>query len=211
MASFLDTNLVGTFSLIFTFFLVYGVLWGLLVTRKPFGDNKGLYAIISLMVAFLVIISRPARSYIEFITPWMLVLAVAVFFIVIVFSMFAPVEWDKVVKNTTVHTWIIILIAIVLVGGLAYTFGQASLSAQTGEVPANAYPVLDEEGNVIDYSASGNLPPGPVVGGGTGVATSDYSTNLVNTLVHPKVLGLALIFLLSCLVVFFLSKPAGGS
>ncbi|MBR9702399.1 hypothetical protein GOV10_00035 [Candidatus Woesearchaeota archaeon] len=208
MVSFLGTELLGAFSMLFTFLLVYGIVWGLLTFRKPFGDSKGLYSIVSLMMAFLVVISNTARMFIEFITPWFLALAIFCFLIIIVVSMFADVDWLKVISMSNVHTWIIILAMIILLAGLAYTFGQTALTAQTGTPTPDVVPVYDENGDIVPgdvvYTDSGLPMPGRV--GPT--STGNFQTNLVNTIVHPKVLGLALIFLLSALVVYFLSKPA---
>lgn len=197
--------------MLFTFLLVYGIVWGLLTFRKPFGDSKGLYAIVALMMAFLVVISSPARMFIEFITPWFLALAIFVFLIIIVVSMFAQVDWLKVIAMSNVHTWIIIFAMIILLAGLAYTFGQTALNARegvSGTPTPDVVPVYDENGEITDggviYTDSGLPMPGRVATTSTG----SYQTNLVNTIVHPKVLGIGLIFLLSALVVYFLSKPA---
>lgn len=211
MASFLDTGLLGTFSVIFTFLLVYAIVWGVLVSRKPIGDNNNLYAIISLAAAFFMVISTPARVFIEIVTPWFLTLGIVFFLIIISVSMFSEVKWNKVIENSLVQTWIIILIVIVLIGGLAQTFGQLALDTGAGErsAPANSIPVTDEYGQVIDAAPSLQEASRRATGPGA-TSSGNYDANLVNTLIHPKVLGMMLILILSSMIIYFLSKPAGG-
>lgn len=200
MASFLDTGLLSNFSVIFTFLLVYAVIWGALLTRKPFGkENNGVYAIIAVAGAFLAVLSPPVRAYIEFITPWFMVLAIAFFLIVICVSIFTEIKWIDVIKYGAVRTWISIFIFVILGAGAFSLFGQETLEAG-GNAPTNPMPVIGENGQ--------NTPTQFPVGGST--ATSNVEVNAVNTIVHPKVLGIMLIFGLSALIVYFLSQPAGG-
>jgi len=212
MATFLDTGILGIFSALFSFVLVFVVVWGILLARAPFGnDKKGLYSLIALMVAFLVVISPPARAFLEFISPWFVTFAIALFMIFIVFSVFGKVDGDKVIRDPSVHTWIIIVCALILVAGLAFVFGQGLLNFQGGDgAPVGDIQVMDGNGSYVPgqvvYSSNGMPLPGR-----EGVVTSgSFQTNMVNTIVHPKVLGIGVIFLLSALIIYFLSKPAGG-
>ena len=55
MATFLDISLLGSAKVIFTFLLVYILVWGLLVWIKPFGKEvpSGPYAIIAIACKLL--------------------------------------------------------------------------------------------------------------------------------------------------------------
>ena len=103
------------FSIFFTFLFVYALLYGVLSWRKPFGDNKGIYAIISVMSSFLLVLSNPARLFINFITPWFLAFGIFIFLIILVVSIFAEVKWIDVVQHSTTMTWLSIMFAIILI------------------------------------------------------------------------------------------------
>ena len=206
MVTFLDTGLLGIFSLIFIFLLVYAAVWAVLVSRKPLGDNNGLYSIISISIAFLAIMSRPVIVLLETLIPWYTLLAIVFMMIIIAVSVFSEVKWIDVIKDPVAKTWIIILIGAVFVLGVAFTFGQAALEAGTGQqAPAQPIPAINPEtGEVRDITTQ----PRPGVASNQG--PGDFQSNFITTLVHPRVLGLLLIFLISLMIVFFLSRPAGG-
>ena len=110
------------FSIFFTFLFVYALLYGVLSWRKPFGDNKGIYAIISVMSSFLLVLSNPARLFINFITPWFLAFGIFIFLIILVVSIFAEVKWIDVVQHSTTMTWLSIMFAIILIAGLGLVY-----------------------------------------------------------------------------------------
>lgn len=193
MATFLDTGLLEIFSAIFMFLLVYSVLWGVLTFRKPFGENNGIYALISLAISFFVLLSVPVQQYIAFVAPWFLVLMIVFFLIITSFSLFAEVNWMDVLKNDTAKTWIMIFVGLILVLGLAFSFGQSAL----------------ESGGTVPTQNPETQEVRPVAQNQQGTTTGSFEANLVNTLFHPKVLGLMLIFLLSTFIIFFLSAPSG--
>lgn len=213
MASFLDTGLLGFFSLIFTFLLVYAIIWGLLLWKQPFGKGaKNIYGIISFAISFLLIISDSARMFIEFITPWFLVLAIFIFLIMMVMSVFTKdIKWLAVASDSAVYTTILVVAIIIVIVGLAVVFGQRTLdsgktspSVPTTQINNSLTVPSYGQANYIETGANApgiNVPTGPT-------GTADYGTNAVNTLFHPKVLGVILVLLMSTLIIYFLSRPA---
>lgn len=218
MASILDAGLLGIFGGFFTFMLVYAFVWGVLSWKKPFGDkNTGVYALIALSVAMFVAIVPPVRSFIEFIAPWYIALALFLFFILFITALFglsSEKDFPGIIKEPKVYTWIIIIAVIIALFGLAFSLGQGALN---GQVP-DSTPTTSSGTNVIGPGTP-YQPPGTVgvgtIGGNqqSGVqagqpgstATSDFNTNLMNTLIHPKVLGLLITLVLASLTIYFLS------
>ena len=195
MVTFLDTGLISIFSDIFMFLIVYAVVWGVLTSTKFFGDMPVVYAIISLVLAFFVLLSEPVKVFIVTVAPWLIALAVVFMMIVLCVSMFSrEVDWMKVLNNDVARTWIIILIFVVVIVGAAFSFGQAALDSGT--------PSQNPETGQVQTV----VPQGPPSSTGTG----NFEANFINTLFHPQVLGLMLIFGLGALIIFFLSKPASG-
>ena len=221
MASILDAGVVGLFSGIFTFLLVYAFMWGVLSWRKPFGDkNTGVYAIIALMCAMLSSIVAPIRLFIGFIAPWYLAFALVIFFMLFLSSIFglsAEKDFPKIIADSKVYVWLIIIGVVIAVAGLAFTFGQTALES-TNQVPSSSG---NNGGLAVIGSGNGYQPPGTVIQGGNvypsgngyptagqpgSTATPDFQTNLINTMIHPKVLGLFVTLIVACLAIYFLSS-----
>ena len=192
MATFLDIGILENFSIIFVFILVFIVLYGLLEYTKPMGgDRRGLHAWIALALALIVIVIKPALFMINFMTPWFVVLFIFIFFGLLAARMFGASEKDSasLIHNRGARTFIIAVSAIILIVGISFTFGQGML----------------EKGAGVD----GPVDNGDVdiVGGEQeSTQTNDFSQNVVNTIFHPKVLGLVLILLIGMFALLFLTR-----
>lgn len=227
MASILDAGLLSIFSGFFTFLLVYAFMWGVLTWKKPFGDkNTGVYALISLTCAVFVAIIPPVRSFIQFIAPWYIALALFLFFILFITALFglsSEKDFPKMISDSRVYTWIIIIAVVIAIFGLAFTLGQGALNSQLPEGSVPEQTSGSNGGMQVIGPGTGYQPPGTIsVGSGTqytgsasgspqpgqpgSTATSDFQANLFNTLFHPKVLGLLVTFLLASLAIYFLSS-----
>ncbi|MBR9693220.1 hypothetical protein GOV07_04825 [Candidatus Woesearchaeota archaeon] len=237
MATFLDVSLLGGAKVIFTFLLVYVVVWGLLTWIKPFGKSAstGPYAIIALVAAFFSVISGTVRYIIEFMTPWFLFLILFLFFTLFIIRMFNVGEGDlkKIIGNGTVQVLIIAMILIIMFFALGSAFGQKSLEATQG---GNVYYNPDigtgatggqpagqpGSGGVLQPTSypPGTLQPGddimpPQPTGGAqlqpgqpgATATPDFSLHVVNTLLHPKVLAIIAVLLIAVFTVWLLGRP----
>ncbi len=221
MASILDSGLVGLFSGIFTFLLVYALVWGVLSWKKPFGDkNAGVYAIIGFSTALLTSFIPPIRSFIGFIAPWYVAFGLVIFFILFITMIFGKGDKDfpKMLDDSRVYVWIIIISIVIAAAGLAFTFGQQTLEQTTGPSTTPT-----DNGNMVviggsnsgnGYQAPGTISAGTVNSGTPlgnagqpgSTATSNFQTNLINTLFHPKVLGLLIVLVIASISIYFLSS-----
>lgn len=196
MATFLDISILGNFVSIFTFLLVFVIVYGMLELFKMFGDgHKGLHAIIALAIAFIVIFSKGVVAVIQTFTPWFTILILVIFFILFAVRMFGATDKDirdELTSGSTITTWIIIFTVVILLFSLGAGFGQDSL-------------VQGQGGGTSTTNSSGNTT---VEAGSTG-STSNFNQNLYNTLFHPKVLGLILIMLLAVIAMLFLTGSDG--
>jgi hypothetical protein len=181
-------GLLGQFSFIFIFLLVFAILYGLLVYINPLKDEKrGIYAIFSFVVAILVSITSSAVTFIRTMTVWFFVLGLFLFLIIFVFGIFGVKEgqWQKVVQKSDVYTWIIIIAIIIVLFSLGSAFGQKLLEKQSGnEVGADGQPVVTT----------------------TTVQPGSFADNVLQTFTSPKVLGLVLVFAISLFAILFLTK-----
>ncbi len=234
MATFLDVTLLGGAKVVFTFLLVYIIVWGLLVWIKPFGKSvpAGPYAIIALVCAFFAVISGTVRYLIEYMTPWFLFLVLFIFFTLFVIRMFNVSEDNlfSIISRSSVHIFILVIIAIIMLFGLASAFGQRSLEATQGGSGGQVshFPpgytsdpsigeggdtgsVLQPVGPPVELEPGDDLPgattgqPQPGQPGAT--ATGSFSLNAINTLLHPKVMAIIAILLIATVAVWLLGRP----
>ncbi|MBN1275249.1 hypothetical protein JXA12_03075 [Candidatus Woesearchaeota archaeon] len=198
MAS-IDLGFFGNFSIIFTFLLVYVIVYGILEMRKPFGaDKRNLNALLGTAVAVLVVVSGPMVSLVNYIIPWFLIIALIVFFILFALGIFGQgVDFSDLARKKQISTWIIVLAVVVLLFGIGNAFGQSKLEqgGWDGTEPVNTTNSGEDDPTGLKNTGTD----------GSSVATSDFATNVVNTLFNPKVLGLMLILLVAVFAMFFLS------
>ncbi|MFH1589517.1 MAG: hypothetical protein ABIB43_03040 [archaeon] len=195
MATFMDIGILSNFSIIFVFLLIFAVMFAVLEKSSPFGkDKKGLHGIIALAIAFLIIISDVAVSMINVLTPWFVVLFIFIFFVLFALRMFGASESDTIalIKSRQFFPYLIIIIVLIVIGALSSTFGQQLLEKGTGI-----------DGEDIE---PGIVLPGDIEGGST--KTTSFGENVLNTLIHPKVLGLIAIMLIGLFTIVFLTKLA---
>lgn len=185
MATILDIGLLGIAAPIFGFLLIFIIAYGFLSKTQLFGDQKGLYALIAVCLAFIVLISDAVAILLFFMTPWFFVLVFIAFFVIFLLMIFGlKPEQLTAGSSQEMRTWAIILSVVILIFGLGQAFGQTSLEATTG---------TDTVREPTDPSAGG-------------VATDDFGTNVINTLVNPKVLGLIAIMLVAVFSMFLLTR-----
>ena len=88
MATFLDIGLMSYASKIFTFLLVFAIMFGLLKQKKVLGDKSaGLQGLIAFVIAVMAILSPASSAFINFITPWFFILVLVAFLILMVMFM----------------------------------------------------------------------------------------------------------------------------
>lgn len=217
MATFLDLSIFQHFSGIFVFLIVFAVVYGfLLVTNilKDKGGAKGLYAIIAFAFAFLAIISQDTLSIVSSMTPWFTVLIIFLFLIFFVLRMFTGDNdsfFEGLLKNSGVYWILAVLFIIILIVSLSSTFGQRLLEQQPGLTPAQQEAIDQGSAN----SSVGTTDPtfteiqtGVTADAGTSGATSsaDFGENVLQTIVHPKVLGMIMLMLIGLFTIVLLAK-----
>ena len=188
MATFIDISILQNFSSVFTFILIFVIMYATLETTKMLGpDKKSLNALIAMIIGFLVSMSSGVVSVIQNFTPWFTMLVIIIFFILFAVKLFGVSDariTAEFEKKSSIMTWILILTAVILLFSLGSGFGQKTLEqGQTG-------------GTTVSVATGNTTTP---------TNTGDFSQNLYNTLYHPKVLGLLLIMLTVVIAMMFLT------
>lgn len=224
MATFLDVGILGYFSVIFAFLLIFVLMYGVLSWVKPFGEKQlGIYAIMAIAFAILSVANKNVLRMVYFMAPWFFMLVFIGFIILFALMIFG---WDMatITKKTTTtnfKTYAIILVVVVIVFGIGSSFGQDTLEATqdsgntiTDPNDPNYVPqtttiepipsVTDVD--PTDFTIRANNNPDPEAGTPASTATPDFGKNALNTLVNPQVLGMILVMLIGVFAMFFLTK-----
>lgn len=193
MATFLDLSILGSFTAIFTFLLVFVIIFGMLEVFKMFGDgHRGLHAIIAFAVGFIVIFSKGVVTVIQTFTPWFTIVIILIFFIIFAVRMFGVSAAEVTAgfhNNTVILTFILIFTALIILFSLGAGFGQTSL--EEGSKPGT-----------LHNATNTTVNPGST-------DTTSFSQNLYNTIYNPKVLGLILVMLIAVIAMLFLTTKEG--
>ncbi len=215
MATFLDISLLGKFNIIFTFLFVYAIAYALLEYGNIFGKGgsegrKGIHSIIAIAIAFVAVLSKPFTTLINFMIPWFFILTLVIFFIIFAIKIFTgdKVDLSKAITTTSqVYTWIIVFAIVIMIFGLGKAFGSQTLKAGGWETiqennTNNTYQANVPMEETINKTGIGN---NHLTGDPTRTATSDYSKNVLNTIVNPKVLGMIFVLLVAMFAIIFLA------
>ncbi len=111
----LDISGLNFFMPIFSFLLVFVVVYALLAKFKIIGESKWVLVFVSLIVAIIFMSFSSLKLYVETIIPWFVVLLVIVF-LVLLMGFFTSKDW--IPKSWFAWVVIIILIIIFLISAI---------------------------------------------------------------------------------------------
>ncbi|MFH2019979.1 MAG: hypothetical protein ABIJ34_01065 [archaeon] len=173
MASLLDISLLSHFSDVFVILFIFVSVYAILMVKKPFGDVKGINALMAFSVSMIFIFSRDAIEIVKQQVPWMIIFLVALMLILLLTTSIGAELPAALMSN--IGTYILVIALIILVINIGLRTGQ------------QAGPYL-----------GGNVSPDTVVAGQAGdVGTTSVAQNFGATLFHPKVLAMLLIIIVS--------------
>ncbi len=183
MATVLDVGILQSVDVIFPFIFSWAVVFALLHKTEVIGKNIAINSVISAVVGFTVLLSQTVIDIINFMIPWFTVALIFFVLLLLVFQTMGLKDADlgNVVKDKAVYWTLIGVGIIIIMAAFGNVLGQTVLEAGEG---TEVSPAVSED---------------------TGVATSDFQTNIINTLRHPKVLGIIVIFGIAIFAVALLS------
>jgi hypothetical protein len=187
MATFMDISVLKHFSVIFSFLIVWIIMYAIFTWGKFPGDNQGLHAVLAFAIAMLVLLYKPAIDIINNAVPWFVVMFIFIVFILISFKIFNTSNdaiFDALKGNRLIVNWLIGISVIILIVSASQVFGQNALVAGTGG------------GSTTLTNSTGST------------GSENFNQNVTATFFHPKVLGLIAILLIGAFTINFLA--AGG-
>ena len=96
---------------VFSFLLVFLIVFAILAKTKVLGESKGVHLLISFIMAVIFMAFSSTRLYVETIIPWFIVLLVIVFLILLLAGL-ATHKLDEIMTNK--FAWGIIIVFIVI-------------------------------------------------------------------------------------------------
>ncbi len=183
MATPLDFGLLANFASLFPFLLVTVMVYAIMTKLEPFGESRGVYAFLAFVLGVLTLFSPIAIKSINRMAPWFVLLFIFSLFLLMAFKMFGVTDkniTDIITSSEhgdTFFYWVIALVLIIGVGSLTSV-------------------VSEEKG----FTKIGANETGAKVEPGT------EQVGFVQTIVHPKVLGMILLLLIAAFTVRNLSK-----
>ena len=96
------------------FLFVFVIVYALLAKTKILGDNKFINLIISFIIAIIFATVSSVQEYVKTVTPWFVVLVIALFFILIIIGL-SQHKLGDIMKPGFVWVFIILLILVFLI------------------------------------------------------------------------------------------------
>ncbi|AJF61641.1 TPA: hypothetical protein HA239_03880 [Candidatus Woesearchaeota archaeon] len=181
MASFFDISLLSHFSDIFVILFVFTGVYAILMVQKPFGDVKGLNALLAFAVAMMLIFSQDVIDIVKETVPWFVMIIIGLMFTLLATKSVGAELPAAIINN--LGTYILVFAVILFLISISMKLGQ------------DVGPYLGNETTDSDN----------VIAGGSGdVASGSFSQNFAATLFHPKVLAMMLIIIVSLFAVLLI-------
>ena len=124
MVTLLDTGLLNFLLPVFSFLLIYALIFAILQKYKV-TDSTNANAWIAFAISALFAVTPGAMNFVSVIAPWFVVMLIIIFSFMILF-LFMGVElktFEGVAREPAVRWTIIILGVIVIIAGLTSVFG----------------------------------------------------------------------------------------
>ncbi len=113
----IDISGLSYFMPIFGFLFVFVIVYALLSKTELLGDNKFINLLISFIIAVIFSTLGSMQEYVQTVTPWFVVLVIALFFILIIIGL-SQQKISEVMKPGFVWVFIILLILVFLISAI---------------------------------------------------------------------------------------------
>ncbi len=137
MATVLDLGILEFFKPIFTFGLVFAIVFAILDKFKLLGESKLAKLFISFCIGILFLFSADAVKFIDFVSPWFAVFIIMMLFLLTTFLFMGVKETEliKAVEDPRVY-WPVLVVGIILfLVALTQVFGSKfNVQGTSGQV-----------------------------------------------------------------------------
>ncbi|OIO81496.1 hypothetical protein AUJ84_00970 [Candidatus Pacearchaeota archaeon CG1_02_32_132] len=88
-----DASLIAYFAPVWAFLAVFVIMFALLAKTELLGESKWLNLFVSFVIASIFISAASVQQYVLTIVPWMAVLVISLFFILVLIGFIGKGEW----------------------------------------------------------------------------------------------------------------------
>ncbi|MGM5481034.1 MAG: hypothetical protein ACQESE_01345 [Nanobdellota archaeon] len=223
MTSFADLTIMQHFSGVFVFFLVFIIVYAFLQFTNMFKNTdgaKGIYAILSVIVAFIVSLSKGAFAVLTTMTPWFATLIIFLFLVMFVLKIFTGPDEDifpKLIKEKPAVYWTLIgIFVIILIASFTPAINQERAEDNLQDsTTAERSSLSPDNGTAVHDTQSPE--EGTVLYQRTGMFASDeerepenIGDQILQTILHPQMLGVLLLIFIAGFAILFLTRSTGG-
>lgn len=135
MATILDVGILEYFTPVFVFLFIFALIYAILDKTNLLGESKALKSLVSFVFAMLFIITQDLMKLVTIMTPWFIVLLVAVLFIIL-FFLFVGAKNEQIAAAFTdkVVIWTVLIVILIIFGyGVTQVYGTDIHSIYGGE------------------------------------------------------------------------------
>ncbi len=113
----MDISGLSFFMPLIGFLLVFTIILAVLIKTKLLGENKFINGVVSFIIAIIFATMTNVREYVENVTPWFVVLVIALFFILIIVGL-SQQKISDIMKPWFVGVFIAALILVFLIAAI---------------------------------------------------------------------------------------------
>lgn len=137
MATLLDAGFLNFLLPVFSFLLIYAIVFGVLQKSKFLSEGASTNTWVAFALSLLFLLAPGAIEFVSVIAPWFVVLVIIAFSFLLIFFFLGvkPETIENVAKNEASVRWTIIIISIIIIiVGLTSVFGPIfGTPADTGD------------------------------------------------------------------------------
>jgi len=185
MATILDATLLHGFAGVFSFLLVFILVFAVLSMSKVFKLSSGLAALFAFSLSILTLFSPRAVAVIRLVTPWYVTFFFLIFMLILASLFFSGEEGMAIFGDGKKFMGVVVVIGI-----LIFIIGWAKVSKMN-------FPDNDiGNGSSVEYTINEN---------GEKIPIEKVDTSLRSTIFSPAILGVLAFLLIGAAAVFLLS------
>ncbi len=114
-----DASAIAYFAPVWAFLAVFIVMFALLAKTKVLGEGKWLNLFISFVISSIFISAAGVPQYVLTIVPWMAVLIISLFFILLLIGFVGGIDWSKGIGAVVV----VVAILVFVISGVKVFYG----------------------------------------------------------------------------------------
>jgi hypothetical protein len=183
---------LGVYETILPFLLITAGTYAILTKYKPFGETKGVNAIVATIIGLVFISFAKAVSFINLLIPFLTVFLIMIVLAILIFT-FIGIKGETLAETfkSQPAAYLIIIFIFIFIVVIVYslTFPEVAIFLQS--------PVLAQQLNISPTGGPGATP--------SQQAMTFLFFQIGQTILSPQILGLIILFVVFAIAIFFIT------